>query len=115
MTVRRMLGYAVAAAAVLGGSFAAAGSAGASVDRDCKDFATQEDAQAYFDSKGYSASNDPERLDSANGKGNGIACESRPRRAPQPDRGDEVVVKPNPRPDLRERFGAPDTSAVNAK
>jgi hypothetical protein len=38
-------------------------------DRDCKDFATQADAQAALDSR----VGDPERLDADN---NGIACES---------------------------------------
>lgn len=40
-------------------------------DRDCKDFATQEEAQAFFLSQGGPAS-DPHRLDK---DGDGIACE----------------------------------------
>ena len=47
-------------------------------DRDCTDFDTQPEAQAYFEEQGYSATNDPERLDSLNGAGDGIACESLP-------------------------------------
>lgn len=54
-------------------------------DHDCSDFTTQAAAQAYYDAHGYSAGNDPERLDTARGVGNGVACESLPagvRRAP---------------------------------
>lgn len=47
-------------------------------DRDCTDFDTQQEAQAYFDEQGYSATNDPERLDSLDGAGDGIACEALP-------------------------------------
>lgn len=74
-------------------------------DHDCSDFSTQAEAQAYFDGQGYSAANDPERLDSARGQGNGRACESLPSGAApaQPDRGDDTVVEPDPSPDLRER------------
>jgi hypothetical protein len=46
-----------------------------STDRNCSDFATQAEAQAFWDAKGYSASNDPHNLD---GDGNGIPCESLP-------------------------------------
>jgi micrococcal nuclease len=43
-------------------------------DKDCKDFATQEEAQAYFDKNGGSATNNVDRLD---GKDHdGIVCES---------------------------------------
>jgi hypothetical protein len=42
-------------------------------DRDCADFATQPDAQRYFESIGGSATNDADRLDENH---NGIACES---------------------------------------
>jgi hypothetical protein len=41
-------------------------------DRDCPDFATQQDAQRYFESIGGSATNDADRLDENH---NGIACE----------------------------------------
>ena len=41
-------------------------------DRDCGDFDTQEEAQAFFEAAGAS---DPHRLD---GDGNGVACESLP-------------------------------------
>lgn len=120
MITRRTIGYLATAVALAAASFAAAGPASAAVllsgaDRDCGDFATQQDAQEYFDAKGYSASNDPERLDSANGKGDGVACEGRPRRAPKVDRGDAETVDPVPDPVLKERFGAPDRSTVNAK
>jgi hypothetical protein len=40
-------------------------------DLDCRDFATQEHAQAYFDAQ----SGDPDNLDS---NGDGVACETRP-------------------------------------
>lgn len=42
-------------------------------DRDCTDFATQEEAQSFFESSGPG---DPHRLD---GDGDGIACETLPR------------------------------------
>jgi len=41
-------------------------------DKDCDDFASQEEAQKYWDEKGYSADYDPERLDRDN---DGIPCE----------------------------------------
>ncbi len=43
--------------------------AGTGVDRDCEDFATQQEAQAAFDAD----PSDPERLDA---DGDGVACES---------------------------------------
>ncbi|ACZ43230.1 Excalibur domain protein [Thermobaculum terrenum ATCC BAA-798] len=46
--------------------------AGAQEDHNCSDFRSQQEAQQYFDSHGYSATNDPERLDADN---DGIACE----------------------------------------
>ena len=49
-----------------------------SPDRDCSDFSTHSQAQAFFNCCGFSASNDPMRLDKATGKGNGLACESLP-------------------------------------
>lgn len=49
-----------------------------SPDRDCKDFSTQAEAQAFFECCGFSASNDPMRLDKTTGVGNGKACESLP-------------------------------------
>lgn len=49
-----------------------------SPDRDCKDFSRQAEAQAFFDCCGFSASNDPMRLDKPTGVGNGKACESLP-------------------------------------
>src|SRR2546429_425980 len=41
----------------------------------CADFATQQDAQAYFEAHGGSASNNVDNLDP---NGNGIACEGLP-------------------------------------
>ncbi|MBN8233771.1 excalibur calcium-binding domain-containing protein [Halobacillus kuroshimensis] len=41
-------------------------------DKDCPDFASEEEAKEYWDEKGYSAENDPERLDR---DGDGIPCE----------------------------------------
>src|SRR3954451_16755833 len=49
-------------------------------DRDCGDFATQAEAQAYFVALGGPAS-DPDRLD---GDSDGIACESLPSTTPTP-------------------------------
>lgn len=46
-------------------------------DRDCLDFQYQEDAQAYFESKGGSPSNNVGLLDEDR---DGIACEANPRR-----------------------------------
>lgn len=43
-------------------------------DRDCGDFASQEEAQAFYEAAGGPAS-DPHRLD---GEGDGVACESLP-------------------------------------
>ncbi|MET9395586.1 excalibur calcium-binding protein [Streptomyces sp. NPDC006624] len=45
-------------------------------DRDCRDFAFQEDAQAVFDAD----PSDPYRLDEDQGPDDGIACEALPRR-----------------------------------
>lgn len=45
-------------------------------DKDCKDFATQEQAQDYFNSHGGSASNNVDGLDADH---DGIACESLPK------------------------------------
>ncbi len=47
-------------------------------DRDCSDFASHAEAQAFFNCCGFSAGNDPMRLDKATGTGNGLACESLP-------------------------------------
>lgn len=44
-------------------------------DKDCEDFSSQNEAQAYFNSKGGSASNNVDRLD---GDHDGTACESLP-------------------------------------
>jgi len=55
-------------------------------DKDCSDFATQEEAQAFFISQG-GPSSDPHRLD---GDNDGIACESLPSSsAPRPAPGSE--------------------------
>lgn len=48
-----------------------------SPDRDCADFSTHAEAQAFFECCGFTPTNDPMRLDSV-GVGNGIACESLP-------------------------------------
>lgn len=53
------------------------GGAGSPADRNCSDFATQEDAQAFFDRNGGSPSNNVSGLDN---DGDGIACEGLPRR-----------------------------------
>jgi hypothetical protein len=41
-------------------------------DKDCTDFANQKEAQKHWDDHGYSATNDPERLDRDR---DGIPCE----------------------------------------
>jgi len=47
----------------------------ATEDKDCSDFKTREEAMEYWKEKGYSADNDPERLDR---DGDGIPCEELP-------------------------------------
>lgn len=47
-------------------------------DRDCADFSTQVEAQAFFNCCGFFVTNDPMRLDRGNGVENGMACESLP-------------------------------------
>jgi micrococcal nuclease len=46
-------------------------------DLDCGDFSTHTQAQAFFDGCGFTATNDPMKLDGT-GVGDGIACESLP-------------------------------------
>lgn len=46
-----------------------------SPDRDCSDFSSHAEAQAFFDCCGFTATNDPMKLDSV-GVGDGVACES---------------------------------------
>lgn len=46
-------------------------------DKDCPDFSTHDEAQAFFNCCGFTATNDPMKLDSV-GVGDGIACESLP-------------------------------------
>lgn len=48
-----------------------------SPDRDCSDFSTHSEAQAFFNCCGFTATNDPMKLDSV-GVGDGVACESLP-------------------------------------
>lgn len=50
-------------------------SCGTEDDKDCSDFATQADAQAYFDSQGGSPTNNVDDLDRDH---DGIACEALP-------------------------------------
>jgi len=59
-------------------------------DKDCSDFATQEEAQAFFVSRGGPGS-DPHRLD---GDNDGIACESLPSPSPTPP-----IPHPDPEPE----------------
>lgn len=73
-----------------------AGPAHAQPDKDCRDFAFQEDAQAVFDAD----PSDPHRLDEDQGPDDGIACEVLPRRG-------GGVISPSPRPD---RTSAPATT-----
>ncbi|WP_079527768.1 excalibur calcium-binding domain-containing protein [Halobacillus hunanensis] len=51
-------------------------------DKDCKHFASQEEAQAYWDENGFTAGNDPQRLDR---DGDSIPCED----------GDESAANPS--------------------
>lgn len=44
-------------------------------DKDCADFSTHSQAQAYFEAKGGSSSNNVDKLDR---DGDGIACETLP-------------------------------------
>src|SRR3972149_1255059 len=46
-----------------------------SPDRDCSDFSSHAEAQAFFNCCGFTATNDPMKLDSV-GVGDGVACES---------------------------------------
>lgn len=46
-----------------------------SPDRDCSDFSSHAEAQAFFNCCGFTAENDPMKLDSV-GVGDGVACES---------------------------------------
>ncbi|MFI8171458.1 excalibur calcium-binding protein [Streptomyces sp. NPDC086081] len=57
-------------------------------DRDCRDFAFQEDAQAVFDAD----RSDPHRLDEDRGPDDGIACEALPRR------GSGIISPTSPAP-----------------
>ena len=59
---------------LVGASLLAATPAQALVDRDCGDFATQADAQAFYLANGGPAA-DPHRLDA---EGDGVACETLP-------------------------------------
>lgn len=46
-------------------------------DLDCADFQTHQEAQSFFNECGFTATNDPMRLDGT-GVDDGIACESLP-------------------------------------
>lgn len=59
-----------------GGSSYIGGSSYGGGDMDCKDFSSQAEAQAYFDARGGSASNNVDRLDGSDH--DGIVCESLP-------------------------------------
>jgi endonuclease YncB( thermonuclease family) len=59
---------------LVGASLLAATPAQAFVDKDCGDFATQAEAQAFYLASGGPAA-DPHRLDA---EGDGVACETRP-------------------------------------
>ena len=48
-----------------------------SPDRDCSDFSSHAEAQTFFNCCGFTANNDPMKLDSI-GVGDGVACESLP-------------------------------------
>ena len=59
---------------IVGVSLLAATPAQAFIDKDCGDFATQADAQAFYLNSGGPAA-DPHRLDA---EGDGLACETLP-------------------------------------
>lgn len=46
-----------------------------SVDRDCSDFGSQAEAQKFFDSCGFTKTNDPMDLDGLDFVDNGVVCE----------------------------------------
>ncbi len=58
-----------------GGGGTGGGSGGGSLDKNCSDFSTQAEAQAWFNGHGGSASNDVAGLDADH---DGVACESLP-------------------------------------
>jgi hypothetical protein len=70
-------------------------------DRDCADFATQAEAQAYFDSKGGSPENNVDQLDE---NGDGIPCEDLPageapaEQAPAEEPAEQPAPEPEPTP-----------------
>lgn len=68
--MKRIFAFAVSTLLVLIGT---SPSYAAENDKDCTDFASQEEAQKYWNEKGYTAENDPERLDR---DGDGVPCES---------------------------------------
>jgi hypothetical protein len=70
--LRRLLTTLFAAAAL---SLVATPALAQAADKDCPDFATQAEAQAYFKSIGGSASHNADRLDADS---DGIACEDLP-------------------------------------
>lgn len=102
MTVRGLTVAILATAAVAAGSgLAAAATAG---DKDCSDFATQQDAQAYFIAQGGNAKNNVDRLD---GDHDGIACERNVRAPAAIPAPPDQPVPPVTRPNLREKFTPP--------
>jgi hypothetical protein len=57
--------------------------------KSCSDFAIQEQAQAYFDANGGSASNNFDGLDSDH---DGIACENLPHRQNAPAHSSDSIL-----------------------
>jgi len=72
--------FALAAALTFGGIGTVATTASAEsngLDKDCSDFSSYDEVVNYWNSKGYTASNDPERLDGWGNKvDDGIPCEA---------------------------------------
>ncbi|WP_341285786.1 LPXTG cell wall anchor domain-containing protein [Priestia megaterium] len=72
--------FALAAALTFGGIGTVATTASAEsngLDKDCSDFSSYDEVVNYWNSKGYSATNDPERLDGWGNKvDDGIPCEA---------------------------------------
>jgi len=72
--------FALAAALTFGGIGTVATTASAEsngLDKDCSDFSSYDEVVNYWNSKGYTATNDPERLDGWGNKvDDGIPCEA---------------------------------------
>jgi hypothetical protein len=64
----------------------------AQVDRDCRDFSTQQQAQTYFEARGGSAFNNVDNLDA---DGDGVACETLPGASVNLSSGNASLSRPS--------------------